>query len=80
MAHGPRGLFLCQHKYVLEIVVKCGLLGGKPIDFSMEENYKLALAKGKALDDPSQYCHLIKRLIRLTITRPELCYAVHVLS
>jgi len=55
-------------------------LGSKPTDFPMEGNHKLAFAKRKVLDDPSRYKHLVGRLIYLTITRPELCYAVHILS
>ena len=80
MARGPLGLFLCQHKDALEIVDECGLLRSKPIQFPIEENHKLAHAIGKALTDPSRYRRLIRRLIYLTITRPELSYAVHILS
>ena len=46
----------------------------------METNHKLALANGPTLDDPSRYQRLIGRLIYLTIIRPELCYAVYILS
>jgi len=53
VARGPRGLFLCKRKYALKIVEECGILGDKSIDFPMEENHRLALAKGKQLDDPS---------------------------
>ena len=80
VARGPRGLFLCQRKYALEIVEKSGLLGSKPTAFPMEENHKLALAKGNVWDDPSRHRRLVGRLIYLTITRPELCYAVYILS
>jgi len=34
----------------------------------------------KALDDPSRYRRLVGLLIYLIITRPELCYLVHILS
>ena len=71
---------LCQRKYALEIVDECGLLGGRPVDFPMEENHRLALATGQSLTDPSGYRHLMGRLIYLTITRLELCYAIHILS
>jgi len=80
VARGPQGLFLCQRKYSLEIIEECGLLGTKPIKFPMETNHKLALASGPKLSDATQYMHLIGRLICLTITRLELCYAVHVVS
>jgi len=36
-------MFLCQHKYALEIIHECGLSGAKPTEFSIEENHKLAL-------------------------------------
>ena len=59
---------------------ECGLLGSKPIAFPIETNHKLALASGKCLKDPTQYCHLVGRLIYLTITRFELFYAVYILA
>ena len=46
----------------------------------MEENHKLALATGPFVANAGQYRRLIGRLIYLTITRPDLCYAVHILS
>ena len=73
VARNSKGLFLCQGKYALEIADECGLLGAKPIDFSMETNPKLDLANGKKLEDPTQYRRLVGRLIYLIITRLELC-------
>ena len=80
VAHGLKGLVLSQRKHALEIINECGLLGSKPADFPMETNHKLALAEGKILHDPTSYQLLIGRLIYLTITRPEISYAVHILS
>ena len=80
MVRWPLGLFLCQRNYALEIVDECGLLGSKLVDFPIDENHKLALAKGQNPDDPSRQHRLVGRLIYLTITRPELCYAVCILS
>ena len=73
-------MFLCQRKYALEIVDEYGLLGAKPVDFSIEENHKLTLARGRILNDATRYRKLVGRLIHLIITRPELTYAVHILS
>ena len=67
-------------QYALKIIDKCGLLGVKSTDFPIEENHKLALQKGKPLDNVTWYCRLVGRLICLTITRLELTYVVHILS
>jgi len=80
VARGPEGLFLCQRKYALEIIDECGLLGAKLVEFPMKEHHKLGLANGHLLPDPSRYRKLIGRLIYLTISRPNITYAVHILS
>ncbi|KAK3011732.1 hypothetical protein RJ639_012295 [Escallonia herrerae] len=79
-ARGPRGLFLSQHKYALDILSKSGLSASKPAAFPIEQNHNLALAGGPLLSDPGPYRRLIGHLVYLTITRPDICYAVHVLS
>ena len=80
VAHGWQGLFLCQRKYAPEIIDECGLLGANPAEFPIEENHKLALADGRLLEDATRYRWLAGRSIYLTITRPDLVYAVHMLS
>ena len=79
VARRPKGLFLSQCKYALEIVDECGFLGAKPSDFSLDKNHKLALATRLPLIDVGRYRRLAGSLI-LTITRPDLCYAVHILQ
>ena len=59
VARGPKGLFLSQCKYVLEILDECGLLGSKPSDFLTEENHKLILADGSPLSDVGRYRRLV---------------------
>ncbi|KAJ3690345.1 hypothetical protein LUZ61_019509 [Rhynchospora tenuis] len=80
IAKGPRGLFLSQRKYTLDIIAECGLLGAKPAVTPLEQNHNLAKATGEQMKDPEMYRRLVGRLIYLTITRPELCYAVHILA
>ncbi|KAJ4758369.1 Retroelement pol polyprotein-like [Rhynchospora pubera] len=80
IARGSEGLFLCQRKYTLDILAESGLLGAKPTTFPIEQNHKLLSATGPLLDDPERYRRIVGRLIYLTITRPELCYSVHVLA
>ncbi|KAJ3704813.1 hypothetical protein LUZ61_008518 [Rhynchospora tenuis] len=80
IARGPLGLFLCQRKYVLDILAECGLLGAKPAPTPMEQNHSLAKSMSDKFQDPEKYRRLIGRLIYLKITRPELCYSVHILA
>ncbi|KAJ3702693.1 hypothetical protein LUZ61_006398 [Rhynchospora tenuis] len=80
IARSPSGLFLCQRKYTLDILAECGLLGAKSVAFPIEQNHNLSIADGAPMDDPERYRRLVGRLIYLTITRPDLCYSVHVLA
>ena len=80
VARSPKGLFLCQHKYTLDILSETGMLGAKPTTFHMEQYHKLSDDSGALFSDPSQYRQLIGRLLYLVITRPEISYSIHILS
>ncbi|KAK3043368.1 hypothetical protein RJ639_002670 [Escallonia herrerae] len=54
-ARGPRGLFLSQRKYALDILSESGLSASKPAAFPMEQNHGLALTGGPLLSDPGPY-------------------------
>jgi len=73
-------IVLSQGKYALDILHEASLLGSKPFTFPMEQNHKLALDDSAILDNPGAYRRLVGRLIYLTITRPNICYSVHILS
>uniref|UniRef100_A0A2N9EHM3 Integrase catalytic domain-containing protein n=1 Tax=Fagus sylvatica TaxID=28930 RepID=A0A2N9EHM3_FAGSY len=55
-----------------------GYLGSKPIATPMEPNLKLMPDKGDFVDDPNTYRRLVGKLIYLTITRPDISYAVSI--
>ena len=64
----------------MEILQDIGFIGSKPIRTPMEQNLHISKDVGKLLPDASQYKKLIGRLLYLTLTRPDITYAVHRLS
>jgi hypothetical protein len=46
----------------------------------MDPNHKLVKDEGEVFEDPSRYRHLVGKLNYLTITRPDISYAVNVVS
>ncbi|GKU93237.1 hypothetical protein SLEP1_g6845 [Rubroshorea leprosula] len=56
------------------------MVGAKPCKFPMEQKLKLNRDEGRTISNPIQYRRLIGKLIYLTICRPDISYAVHILS
>lgn len=56
------------------------MLGAKPSKIPIDQHHNLGKAIGPSLFDSTAYRRLIGRLIYLTTTRPDITYAVHVLS
>lgn len=55
-------------------------LGVKHASSPIEQNLSLNKEEGDCINDPFLYRRLVGRLIYLTITQPDLVYAVHILS
>ncbi|XP_069155783.1 uncharacterized mitochondrial protein AtMg00810-like [Solanum lycopersicum] len=88
-ARNTKGILMHQRKYALEIISHLGLGGSKPIATPVETNVKLTTmvfdkhvgsSSDSLLSDIGAYQRLVGRLIYLTITRPDLSYAVQSLS
>ncbi|XP_015078103.1 uncharacterized protein LOC107021900 [Solanum pennellii] len=88
-ARKNKGFPIHQRKYALEIISDLGLGGSKPISTPVEVNMKLTTLvfdkySGSSSDavllDPGEYQRLVGRLLYLTVTRPDLSYAVQTLS
>lgn len=80
IARNPSGIYLCQRKYTLEIIYETSLIGAKLVSTLLEPNYNLAKASGPFFDKPDQYRRLVGKLIYLTLTHPDLVYAIHTLA
>ncbi|KAG7585690.1 Reverse transcriptase RNA-dependent DNA polymerase [Arabidopsis thaliana x Arabidopsis arenosa] len=83
VCRSKEGLFLSQRKYTLDLLSQVGKLGAKPAKTPLEDDYK-ANRKGeldnKPFEDVTKYRRLVGKLIYLTITRPDICFAVNVVS
>ncbi|XP_019251121.1 PREDICTED: uncharacterized protein LOC109230040 [Nicotiana attenuata] len=79
------GILLNQRKYALELLEYIGLSGSKPVTTPLEVNLKLTSIEydthvGKSddekLTDAGSYQKLVGKLLYLTITRPDISFAV----
>ncbi|KAD6119214.1 hypothetical protein E3N88_10485 [Mikania micrantha] len=80
VARTRKGLVLSQRKYTLDILQESGQLGCKPSAFPMEQNLKLSDGAEEERVDASMYRRLVGKLLYLQATRPDITYAVNLLS
>ncbi|XP_074277644.1 uncharacterized protein LOC141601275 [Silene latifolia] len=80
IARSTGGIFISQRKYTLDIISETGLLGCKPAATPIEQHHALASATGPIVEDVESYRCLVGRLVYLSVTRPDVSYAVHILS
>lgn len=73
------GLFLTQANYAHDILTRVGLLDAKPTTTPLSPTDQF-LTAGNLYSDPTLYRSLVGALQYLTITRPDLSYAVNQVS
>ncbi|XP_026398329.1 uncharacterized protein LOC113294125 [Papaver somniferum] len=76
----PTGYFISQVKYASEILQRAGLSDNKVTDTPLELNVKYSPIDGTLLSNPTLYRQLVGSLNYLTITRPDISHAVHIVS
>ncbi|GKV28694.1 hypothetical protein SLEP1_g37711 [Rubroshorea leprosula] len=74
------GYLLSQMKYASDLISKADLTDSKNVSTPLEPNVKLTPLDGSPLPDPTRYRQLVGSLVYLTTTRPDIAYAVHVVS
>ncbi|CAM8966099.1 unnamed protein product [Rhodiola kirilowii] len=80
VARGPKCIQLNQRKYVMDLLEDQNMVDCKPACTPMDTKHCLSVSKADPIPDAMVYIRSIGKLIYLTITRPELSYAVHILS
>jgi len=75
-----KGIFISQRKYIMDLLAETGMVDCKPIDTPMQVNHGLKFEEGANLADKERYQRLVGKLIYLSHTRPDIAYAVGVIS
>ena len=79
IARSPTGIILSQRKYALDLLNDTGMLGCRPASTPIDQNHKLCAELGNPVNK-ERYQRLVGRLIYLCHTRPDITYAVSVVS
>jgi hypothetical protein len=74
------GYYLSQSRYTQDLILRSGLTDTRTAATPMELQLQLRSTDGIPLKDPSRYRHLVGSLVYLTVTRPDIAHAVHILS
>ena len=76
----PDGFCLSQQRYTLDLLARSCLTDTRTAATPMELHLQLRALDGTPLLDPSRYRHLVGSLVYLSVTRPDISHAVHILS
>jgi hypothetical protein len=79
VARGAEGIVLSQRKYALDLLTETGMLGCRPAVTPIDQRHKLSADAGEPIDR-ERYQRLVGRLIYLSHTRPDISFAVSVVS
>ncbi|GJV07078.1 retrovirus-related pol polyprotein from transposon RE1 [Tanacetum coccineum] len=79
VSYNDSGIFLSQSKYAHDILARAHLLDAKPATTPLSTSAYFT-SQGTPFNDPTLYRSLVGALQYLTITRPDLSYAVNQVS
>lgn len=81
IARSTEGIYLCQSKYILDILRDTNMLDSTPASTPFPRDLRFTKKdKTPFFSDPALYRRLVGRLLYLGYTRPDLTYAVQQLS
>lgn len=70
-------LVLTQTKYTLDLLTRTHMQDSKPCPTPLASGSKLSAYDGAPLSDATEYRSIVGALQYLTLTRPDICYAVN---
>ncbi|XP_060212165.1 uncharacterized mitochondrial protein AtMg00810-like [Lycium barbarum] len=73
-------LHLSQRKYISDLLLKFHMYTCKPVVTPLASRTTISLMDGELLSDPSEYRSMVGTLQYLTLTRPDIAYAVNLVS
>ncbi|CAN6698728.1 unnamed protein product [Malus baccata var. baccata] len=80
VARSRDGIYLSQRKYVLDLLSETGMLACKPVETPIVQNHHLAIYQDQVPTNKERYQRLVGRLIYLSLTRPDIAYAISIVS
>ena len=72
--------YLTQAKYTFDLISQTSITDSKIVDTPIEYKCRLNYHDDESLSDATLYRQLVRSLIYLIVTRPDISYAVHVVS
>ena len=80
VARSKKGIVVSQQKYILDLLKETGMMGCRPANTPIDPNQKLQ-SEGKVDPvDTTRYQRLVGRLIYLSHTRPDIAFAISLVS
>jgi hypothetical protein len=80
VAYSPRGYLLSQSKFIANIMEQARISHARSSDSPLELSVKYSPSDGVLLSDLTLYRTLVGSLVYLTITRPDIAYAVYIVG
>ncbi|CAJ2642525.1 unnamed protein product [Trifolium pratense] len=80
VSRSKQELFLSQRKYTLDLLAETGNSACQPVDTPIEVNHGLSIYPDQIPTNKERYQRMVGKLIYLTHTRPDISYAVSVVS
>ncbi|XP_059654609.1 uncharacterized mitochondrial protein AtMg00810-like [Cornus florida] len=80
VSRSNKGIFLSQRKYALNLLQKTGITACQPAGTLVEEGLKLCVESNQLPTNKGRYQRLVGRLMYLAHMRPDLAYALSIVS